>query len=323
MFALLGAVIAVILVSLAVGAYTVAIPDLAKTLIGQGDTKDNFIVLQLRLPRVAIGAIVGIAFGIAGALFQSMLGNPLASPDIIGITGGASAAAVAGLLVFGVTGLAVSSMAFLGALLVATAIYLLSWRSGITGFRFVLVGIACAFMVQGLLGYLLTRADVRDAQAALVWLVGSLSGTRWPDIAIAAGGLAIILPLVALLAPRLKLLQLGDESAAGLGVPVARTRLLLLFTAVALAAIGTAAVGPIAFVAFVSAPIARRLVRTGGLALIPSALVGVLIVLVSDFAAQHLLPGGVQVPAGIITGAIGAPYLLWLLATTNRARGEV
>jgi iron complex transport system permease protein len=315
-------VLAVAIASLVVGSYTVSVPDVFRTLAGQGDPKDAFIVLQLRLPRVVVGVLAGMAFAIAGAIFQALLSNPLASPDIIGITGGASAAAVAALLVLGLGGIAVSAFAFVGALAVAAAIYALSWRSGITGNRFVLIGIGFAFMVQGLLGYLLTRADVRDAQAALVWLVGSLSGVRWGDILIFGIGLLVLVPAVAALAPRLRILQLGDPSATGLGLPVSRTRLLLLLVAVALAALGTAAVGPIAFVAFVSAPIARRLTGTGALALVPTALVGILVVLVADFVSQHALPGGVQVPAGIITGAIGAPYLLWLLATTNRSRGD-
>jgi iron complex transport system permease protein len=130
--------------------------------------------------------------------------------------------------------------------------------------------------------------------------------------------LAILLPLVGLLAARISTLQLGDEAATSLGIRVERSRLALLVLAVALAAVATAAVGPLAFVAFVSAPIARRLVGTSGLALIQAGLVGALIATSSDFVAQHLLPGGLQLPAGIVTGAIGAPYLLWLLATANR-----
>ena len=313
--------LALALLGLVVGAYTVALPDLLATLVGQGSAKDDFIVLQLRLPRVTIAIVVGIAFALSGALFQALFSNPLASPDIIGITTGASSAAVAAILILGLSGLTVSLFAFVGALAVATAIYLLSSSGGASSYRFVLVGIAFAFLLHGVLGYLLTRADVRDAQGALVWLVGSLSGTRWVDIAVAGAGVAVLLPVVALLAPRLRVLQLGDSSASGLGVRVAPVRLGLLTVAVALAAVGTAAVGPIAFVAFVCGPIARRLLRTGGTGLVASALVGVVLVLGSDFAAQHLL-GDTQVPVGIITGAVGAPYLLWLLARANRTRGD-
>jgi iron complex transport system permease protein len=321
--AILAVIVVIVgLVSISIGGYTVSLPNIAAALVGRGTERDEFIVVQLRLPRVVIAILTGIAFALAGALFQSLLHNPLASPDIIGITGGASAAAVVAILVFGLSGLAVSGAAFAGGLAVASVIYLLSWRAGISGNRFVLIGIGFSFLVQSILGYLLTRADVRDAQSALVWLVGSLSGTTWTEIAMTALALAVLLPLVGAFAPRLAILQLGDDSANGLGVPAGRTRLALIIVGVALAAVGTAVVGPIAFVAFVSAPLARQLVGTGGLALVPSALVGAILVSTSDFVGQHLLPGDSQVPVGVLTGAIGAPYLLWLLASRNRSRGS-
>ncbi|WP_343925410.1 FecCD family ABC transporter permease [Rhodoglobus aureus] len=312
------AAVVLALVSIAVGAYTLSLPDLLATLFGRGTSSDRFIVLTLRLPRVLLAILVGVAFGLAGALFQSLLRNALASPDIIGISGGASVAAVLSLLIFGATGLAVSLSALVGALVVAFAIYLLSWRSGMNGMRFVLIGVGIAFMAQAVLGYLITRGDVRDAQQALVWMVGGLGGASWGDILIMAVSLVILLPAVALLAAKLRMLQLGDDLAAGLGVAVQRSRLALIMVAVALVAIATALVGPLAFVAFVSAPIARRMVAGGRLALLPSALVAIVLVLGADFVAQHLIATGTQVPAGIVTGLIGAPYLLWLISTTNR-----
>ncbi|MBH0023094.1 iron chelate uptake ABC transporter family permease subunit [Salinibacterium sp. SWN248] len=315
---LIVAAVALALVSIAVGAYTLTLPDLLATLFGGGTSSDQFIVFKLRLPRVLLAILVAIAFGLAGALFQSLLRNALASPDIIGISGGASVAAVLSLLVFGATGLIVSLSALVGALLVAFTIYLLSWRSGMNGMRFVLIGVGIAFMAQSVLGYLITRGDVRDAQQALVWMVGGLGGASWDDILIMAVSLAILVPAVAVLASKLRMLQLGDDLAAGLGVSVQRSRVALIVVAVALVAIATALVGPLAFVAFVSAPIARRLVRRGDLALVPSALVAIVLVLGADFVAQHLLTAGTQVPTGIVTGIVGAPYLLWLISTTNR-----
>jgi iron complex transport system permease protein len=172
-------------------------------------------------------------------------------------------------------------------------------------------------MVQAVLGYLITRGDVREVQQALVWMVGGLGGASWADIAVIAAALVVLLPLVAVFSTRLRILQLGDDAAGGLGLRPERARLAILVLAVALVAVATAFVGPIAFVAFVSAPIARRMLGTGGLALIPSALVAIVLVVAADFVAQHLL-GDVQVPVGIVTGLVGAPYLLWLLATTNR-----
>ncbi|WP_233193254.1 iron chelate uptake ABC transporter family permease subunit [Cryobacterium sp. Y29] len=315
--ALLGALVLVAALSLAVGAYSLSVPDLLRTLTGQGTQSENFIVLSLRLPRLTLAVLVGVAFAISGALFQTVLRNPLASPDIIGVTGGASAAAVFGMLILGFGSVATSLAACAGASIVACAIYLLAWRGGVVGYRFVLIGVGVAFMVQGLLGYLLSRADLNDAQGALLWLVGSVSGAGWRDIALVAVVLLALLPVIRVLSGRLRVLQLGDDLATSLGVGAERTRLALLVVAVALAASATAAVGPLAFVAFVAAPIARRLLGTGGLALIPAALIGALITTVADFTAQHLLPGQLELPAGIITGAIGAPYLLWLLATSN------
>lgn len=301
-----------------IGAYALSPSDLVRTLLGQGSQSDNFIVLRLRLPRVVLGALVGAAFAVAGALFQTLLRNPLASPDIIGVSGGASVAAVFGILVLGLSGPAVSLAAFVGAVVVAFAIYLLAWRGGVTGFRFVLIGVGVAFMANAVLGYLITRGAVNEATDALVWMVGGLGGASWDSNLVLAVALAVLLPCVAALAPRLRMLQLGDEAAGGLGVAVERTRLMLILLAVVLVAVATAFAGPIAFVAFVSAPIARRMLGTGDLALVPSALVGMLLVLASDLVAQHLLPGAGQVPVGIVTGIVGAPYLLWLLATTNR-----
>lgn len=312
-----GCVLLVATASLAVGAYSLSVPDLVRTLLGQGSGGESFIVVTLRLPRLALAVLTGTAFALSGALFQTILRNPLASPDIIGVSGGASAAAVFGMLVLGLGSLATAVAAFAGAALAAGAIYLLAGRGGVVGYRFVLVGVGIAFMVQGLLSYLLTRADLREAQDALTWLVGSVSGARWADIAVVAMLLLLILPALGCLAGRLRILQLGDDTATSLGVSAERARLTLLVLAVALAAVATAAVGPLAFVAFVSAPIARRLVGNGGLSLVPAAVVGILITCLADFVAQHLLPGDLELPAGIVTGAIGAPYLLWLLATSN------
>jgi iron complex transport system permease protein len=308
--------LAIAAVSLCVGEYTLSVLDVVRTLFGGGDALERFVVLQLRAPRLALGVLTAVCFGVAGAVFQTLLRNPLASPDIIGVSGGASFAAVYAILVLGLSGIAVSLFAFVGALIVAAAIYLLSARGGLNGYRFVLIGIGVAFMVNAALNFMITRAEVRDARDALVWLVGSLGSAGWDEILLVAIGLAVLVPAVALLAPRLRMLQLDDDTAIGLGVPAARVRLALLVLAVALVAVGTAAVGPIAFVAFVSAPIARRLVP-GGLALLPSALVAVIIVTVADLVAQHLL-GDVRVPVGVISGAIGAPYLLWLLVTADR-----
>ncbi len=311
-------VLALAALGLTLGGFTIPVPDVIATLLGQGEGLAEVVVREFRLPRVVMGALVGAAFGLSGALFQSILDNPLASPDILGISWGAAAAAVWAQIMLGLGGLAVSAAAFGGAIIVAAAIYLLAWRDGVTGYRFVLIGIGVAFMASAALGYMLTRSDVREAQTALVWMVGSIGSSRWHEIAIVAVAMAVLVPAAGFLAGRLKSLQLGDDLARGLGVRTEQARLLLLLVAVALAAVGTAFAGPVAFVAFVAAPIARRLVGTGALCLTASALMGAIVVLGADLVAQHLLPGDVQLPVGVVTGAIGAPYLLWLLATVGR-----
>ncbi|HWH27243.1 MAG TPA: iron ABC transporter permease [Pseudolysinimonas sp.] len=294
-----------------------SLPRLASTLLGAGDAGDEFLLFRLQVPRILLAVVVGIAFGIAGALLQAVARNPLASPDLLGISGGASVGAVGTLLLLGASGPAVALGAFGGAAVAATAIALLAWNQGITGYRFVLIGIAIAFLANAVVNYLLTRAQVQQAQGALVWIVGSVAGANLADVLLVVASFAILLPLTVVLAPRLMLLQFGDDAARSWGVRADATRIGGLAVSVALAAVGTAVAGPVAFVAFVSAPIARRLVG-GELSLATSGLTGAALVVVADLVGQHLLPGGLQVPVGIVTAAIGAPYLLGLLALSNR-----
>lgn len=299
-------------VSLTVGETTTA--EVLRSLVGAEGGSD-FVVLRLRLPRLLLAAMVGIAFALAGALFQTVLRNPLASPDILGVSGGASLAAATAILLAGLSGAAVSFAAFGGAVVVAVAIYVLAWRHGVSGYRFVLVGVGIAFLVNAGLGYLITRSELNDVREALVWMVGSIGTPAWRDVAVVGTALILLTPLVAALAARLRVLQLGDDTAGGLGVGVETTRLGALAVAVALAAVATAFAGPVAFVAFVSAPVARRLLPTAGLALVPAGGVGAVLVVGADLIGQHFL--GLKLPVGVVTGIIGAPYLLWLLATSN------
>ncbi|MFJ7218076.1 FecCD family ABC transporter permease [Amycolatopsis sp. NPDC098790] len=313
--ALLVAIVAVFAVSLAVGDFPVPLGDLPGALLGTG--RAAYVVTELRLPRAITGLLVGLAFGTSGALFQRLLRNPLASPDVIGVTQGASAAAVVAIVLFGAGGAVVSAWALAGALLTGAAIYLLARRGGVHGYRLVLVGVGVGAVLTSVVSYLMTWADVTLAQQALVWLTGNLNGRSWDHAGPLAAALVVLLPAALLLGRALTGLQLGDDTAAGLGLNVERTRVALLLVAVALAAFATAAAGPVAFVAFVANPIATRLVGGARAGLGPAALTGALVVLLGDFAAQHLL--GAQLPVGVVTGAVGAPYLLWLLASANRA----
>ncbi|WP_329371046.1 iron chelate uptake ABC transporter family permease subunit [Streptomyces sp. NBC_00669] len=303
--------------SLSVGSFRVPVLDVLRTLGGGGDAGTRFIVVQVRMPRAMTGVAAGAAFGLSGAVFQSLIRNPLASPDVIGITAGASAAAVISIVVFSLSGTAVSLTAVAGALVTALLIYLLAWRRGVTGYRLVLVGIGVAAALSSVVSFLLTRADVYTAQQALLWLTGSLDGADWPRARGVLYPLVVLLPAAFVAARTLPALGLGDDAARGLGVRVERGRLGLILAGVCLAAVATAAAGPVAFVAFLSGPVARRLLHGRGPALVLSALTGAALMLGCDFAGQHLL-GPTEFPVGVVTGVLGAPALLWLLARANR-----
>jgi iron complex transport system permease protein len=298
------------------GTYTVTIPDFVRIVSGETIPGASFIVLENKLPRAVLAVLVGAAFGVAGAVFQTLLRNPLASPDVIGISMGASAAAVVGIAFLGVSGLALQGFSIAGSLLVAAAIALLSRRGDVAGHRLVLVGIGLAAALQAVTSWVLTRTDIHVAAEALVWLNGSLNNATWGRVRTLALLLLVLLPAATVAARRLPALELGEEAAVGLGVHPWRGRLALLLVATTLAAAGTAAAGPVAFVAFLSGPIARRLLR-GRVSLPAAALVGAVVVLAAEFAAVNAVPGS-ALPVGVVTGLLGGPFLLWLLATANR-----
>ena len=303
-------------VSISVGDFPIPLGDVLPAVFGFGGADSDFIVRQLRLPRALTAVLVGAAFGLSGAIFQSLARNPLASPHIIGITAGASASAVFIIVVIGGSGYAVSVGALIGALLTATVIYLLAYRRGVSSYRLILVGIGISAMLSAVTSYLLTRAEIYDAQRATVWLTGSLNGRGWDQVRPVAAAMVLLVPAVLFLTRPLRTMQLGDDTAKGLGVPVERTRAALVLVGVALAAVATAAAGPVAFVAFVAAPIARRLVNAP-LTIVPAALAGAVLLLVSDLVARRIF-APTELPVGVVTGIIGAPYLIWLLARANR-----
>ncbi len=311
--------LAMIVLSLSYGAFQISLPDIVRSLLGQPTPPGvDYIMHSLRLPRTLTGTLVGLAFGLAGAIFQQLLRNPLASPDVIGVSQGASATALGATVLFGIGGYAIPVLALAGSLLTAGLIYLLSWRQGVTGYRFVLVGIGIGTALLSFTSFLLTRADVRVASDALVWLSGSINGRTWQQVIPIAVAVALLVPVALILGRSLTALQLGDDLARGFGLRVEASRFVLLLAGVSLVGLATAAAGPVAFVAFLSGPIAARLVGGGRPVLFPAGLVGALVVLLADFIGAHLL-GPTQFPVGVITGVIGAPYLLWLLATANRA----
>ncbi|MDQ7991745.1 MAG: iron chelate uptake ABC transporter family permease subunit [Propionicimonas sp.] len=305
---------------LCLGETTYSLAEVGRVLLGEQVKGASFAVGTLRLPRALAGILAGLAFGAAGASFQTMLRNPLASPDIIGISAGASAAAVWCILVLHWSGPAVSVIAVVAGLVVAGAIYALARGGESAGGRLILIGIGVGAMLDSVVSYLLLNASAWDVPTAVRWLTGSLNGIRMEAIAPLAVAVVVLGGALLFVARDLRALEFGDQSATALGVRVDAVRLVLVLAAVGLVAFATATTGPIAFVAFLAGPIATRLVGAGAPVVLPAALTGAALVLAADLLGQFAFD--TRFPVGVVTGMIGAPYLLFLLIRLNRAGGS-
>jgi iron complex transport system permease protein len=295
------------------GDFPLTVGEVLATFLGQGDGYAEFVIFTLRLPRLLTGLLVGAALALSGAILQSLSRNPLASPDIIGFTQGAATGAIAVIVLVQGSMAATALGATVAGLLTSAAVYLLAFKQGVQGFRLVLIGIGVSAMMLAVNSYLLTRATLESALAAQTWLVGGLNNRGWDQAQVVAVVLAVLLPCALVLGRRLALLEMGDSAATGLGVNAERTRLALLAVSVGLAAVATAAAGPITFVALAAPQLARRLTAASGPGLTASALMGGLLLVISDLVVQRLFPT-TPLPVGIATGAIGGLYLVWLLA---------
>ncbi len=314
-------VVLVFAASLMIGQTFYPPDEVTRVLLGQTVPGASFTVGELRLPRAVLAILAGFAFGIAGVTFQTMLRNPLASPDIIGITAGASAAAVFGIVILSLNDTAVSVMAVAGGLATAGAIYLLSNKGGFAGTRLILIGIGVAAMLDAAITYVLSRAASYDLQTAMRWLAGSLNGATWEAILPLAVASAVLVPALLSRGRNLTVMRFGDDSAASLGVRLQGTRVIVIVAAVALLAFATAVTGPIAFVAFMAGPIAARIVGPGASLLLPSGLIGALLVQLADLLGQFAFDS--RYPVGVVTGVLGAPFLIYLLIRTNRSGGSL
>ncbi|GAA2899434.1 iron chelate uptake ABC transporter family permease subunit [Streptosporangium fragile] len=304
-------------VALAAGVFVVGTGDLpisasevVRVLAGQGDQVTEFVVTTLRLPRVVVGLLAGAALGLSGAIFQSMSRNPLGSPDLIGFTTGSATGALLQILVVGGGTAAIAASSVLGAVVTALAVYLLAYRGGVHGSRLVLVGVAAAATLEAFNAYLVTRAELRDAYEAAFWLTGSLNGRGWDQALPLTLAMAVLVPAALASGRWLSMGELGDDAAQALGVPVQRTRAALVVVGVGLAAVATAAAGPVPFVALAAPQLARRLTRRSGPPLVPAALMGAALLVVGDLVSLRL---PVAVPVGVVTGVLGGVYLVWLL----------
>ncbi|MBM7773062.1 iron complex transport system permease protein [Actinokineospora baliensis] len=317
-FALLAVTFGLAVLGMLTGDFPLTLTQLLDTLNGAGTGGQKYIVFDLRLPRVSIAVIVGAALGISGAIFQSLSRNPLGSPDIIGFSTGSATGAILVLIVFGggVTQIALGSIA--GGIVAAIVVYGLAYRTGVQGYRLILIGIGVTAVLGSLNTYILTRAGLRQAQAAQVWLVGSLNGRGWSEVLPVAIALALLLPAALVLGRRLGFLEMGDETATMLGIRTEPTRLALVVISVALTAVATACAGPIAFVALAAPQLARRLAGSAGVAIVPAAAMGAALLLAGDVLSQRAF-GQNALPVGVATAAIGGLYLAWLLASEWRS----
>ncbi|WP_306193004.1 iron chelate uptake ABC transporter family permease subunit [Streptomyces sp. MK5] len=322
------AALAASVVLIGTGDFPIPVSDVLKTLFGQGNPGQEFIVRELRLPRVLVGLLVGACLGLGGALFQSVSRNPLGSPDVLGLSQGATAGALMVIVLFSGGATAVTLGALAGGLVTGLAVHLLVWKRGVHGYRLVLVGIGVNAVATAVNGYLITKADFVDAARAVVWMTGSLNGRDWSQVRPLLILCAVLLPLVLANARGLRMLEMGDDTAYALGVRVERVRLLLMASAVLLTAAATAAAGPVAFVALTAPQLARRLTLprclngAGGAPmpgpnLVPSLCMGAALLVTADWASQRAF-GADQLPVGVVTGVLGGGYLLWLLVAERR-----
>lgn len=305
--------------AMTIGTFDISIPEVFAILFGQGDGgTGERIVMNIRLPRLLTGVFAGAALGVSGAVFQSVARNALGSPDVIGFTTGAATGAIAQIVVFGGGPVQIAIGAVVGGILTAVVVYLLARKGGVTGgYRLVLTGIGVGAMLGAFNGLMLVRGNLDNAVTANLWLAGSLNARTWLHVWPVLIGTVLIVPLVAVSAWKLTLIEMGDDLASQLGVTVERTRLTMIFLAVLLAALATGSAGPIAFVALAAPQLASRLTRSTSVPVLSAAAMGACLLVLADLLSQ-LLPGNVNVPIGRMTGVVGGIYLIWLLLRSKQ-----
>ncbi|WOX23661.1 iron ABC transporter permease [Streptomyces solicathayae] len=305
---------------LCVGERFVPPAEVLKVLLGQ-ESSAELVVGTLRLPRLVVGLLVGAAFGVAGALIQTVARNPLASPDIIGISQGAGALTV-GAMTFGVTSWTVLPyLSVVGGLAAAALVYVFAWRGGLHATRFVLIGIGFAIALRSLTTLFMTKGDYLVAQQAQIWMTGSLNGRGWDEAAPLGLVLLALAPAVLWAARAQRTVSLDDDTATALGVSLGRVRLGLVVVGVVPASVATGVAGPVDFVALLAPQIARRVTRTAQIPLLASALTGAVIVVLGDLLGRRLF-APVELPVGVLTAAVGAPYLIWLIVRSRTSGGR-
>lgn len=309
--ALILAIGASAIAALALGKYTLDPAAVLDTLLGGGSALDRTVVMEWRLPRTLAAVILGAFLAISGALFQTVTRNPLASPDILGLSDGAFTGMLLTVVLFSASWPLMTTGAVIGGFVTAAVIWGLSHRGGVQGFRLIVIGIGIAAMLASANTWMLLEVELETAMFASAWGAGTLNGvTAAPLVGAIACGVPLLVALV-FLSPRLRQLDLGDDVATATGARPALVRTISLLVAVGLVSIATAVVGPVAFVALAAPQVARRLARTPYLSLTLSALVGALVLLASDLIAQHVLP--MTLPVGVVTVSVGGIYLVAMI----------
>ncbi|CAH2714430.1 putative siderophore transport system permease protein YfhA [Neobacillus rhizosphaerae] len=297
-----------------------------KVFFGGGPEMESLIIKSFRLPRIIVALMVGISLAVAGGILQGMIRNPLASPDVLGITGGAAVAVVAFLALFSDKNNALTVSigwlplaAFVGAGVVAFLVYFLAWKNGVSPIRLVLIGIGISTLMQALTTLMMIMGPIYQASQANIWITGTVYGSNWKNVATLVPWTVIFLILALIAARTINIQELGDEVATGLGSKVQKQRFLLLMISTALIGSSVAFAGGIGFVGLMAPHMARRLVGSSFGALLPtSALLGGILVMVADLIGRTMF-SPLEVPAGVFTAGIGAPYFIYLLFKTRNA----
>jgi len=305
------------MLALSVGSDFISPVTVVKELFGYGTGEYLFTIQTLRLPRVLLAALVGMALAVSGLILQGIIRNPLAAPDIIGVTSGASVGALLFLAYATVSIHFLPLAAIIGAGVVSTIIYLLSWKKGVTPIRMVLIGIGISAFAKGIVTMLIVMGEEVRTSRAYIWLTGSLYGANMQDVYLLLPWVVLLSLFTFIIARVINVKELGDDIALGVGVKVQIFRLLFLLISVMLAGTAVAFVGGIAFVGLVAPHISRMLVGRSFAALIPiSSMVGAIIVIFADIIGRTaFLPK--DLPAGVFTAAIGAPFFIYLLFRTR------
>jgi len=311
--------LAVAVFSLRSGAVTLDFTQVFNALTGSAPRNITMVVTEWRLPRVMMALLMGAALGISGAIFQSLMRNPLGSPDVMGFNTGAWSGVLVAMVLFGQHLTAITLAAMAGGILTSLIVWGLAWRDGIETFRLIIIGIGMRAMLMAFNTWLLLQASLETSLSAGLWFAGSLNGLTWAKTLPAAPLILLMFVCALLLVKRMRLLEMGDDSACALGVSVERSRLMLMLVAVVLTAAATAIAGPISFIALVAPHIARRLSGTARWGLTQSALCGSLLLLAADLCAQQLFMP-YQLPVGVVTVSLGGIYLIVLLVQESRKK---